>query len=131
MIKKGKVLTYNRGYRPLTTAFIIRMHFEKNDPRWSWRLAYFQSIVLPKILMQDDQDFDICIRANKYHTDELKALSHKIKVFDAKTSKKGWIKPGYEEKVGKYFIDFLNFEDLTGLHKYDIQIGIDSLSLQP
>jgi hypothetical protein len=125
-IKKGKVLPYQIKNNTLTTAFIIRMHFKKEDPRWSWRLAYFQSIVLPKILSQRDQDFDICIRANKHHEKELLALSPKIKVFDVDPKKKNWVKPGYEAKIKKYFVDFVNFEDIIGLDRYDIQIGIDS-----
>lgn len=102
------------------------MHFPKDDPRWSWRFNYFASMVLPKILAQRDQDFDICIRANKWHAKELKALSPKIKIFDVKEKEKGKIKKGYEEKAKIYFVDFVDFQDTKGLKRYDIQIGIDS-----
>lgn len=111
----------------MKTAFIIRMHFKKDDPRWPWRFAYFRSIVLPLLLNQRDDDFDICIRVNKHHAKEVQALSDRIKIFDAKPSKQGYIKPGYEQKVKNgYFVDFLDYEDLVGLEKYEIQIGIDT-----
>lgn len=102
------------------------MHFKQDDPRWSWRLAYFQSVVLPKILAQTDQDFDICMRVNEHHAEEVKALSDKIKVFDVKPEKRGWVKPGYAHKMKRYFVDFIPFEDTVGLDRYDIQIGLDS-----
>ncbi len=102
MNKKKKVTKTN-------TAFIIRMHFAKDDKRFAWRLAYFQSIVLPKLLAQTDQDFDICIRANEWHAAEIKALSPKIKIFTVKKKMHGYIKPGFEEKAKKYFIDFVNY----------------------
>lgn len=109
-----------------STAFIIRMHFSKDDKRYPWRFNYFASMVLPKLLSQNDQDFDICIWANKWHAKEIKALSPKIKIFDVVPEKHGHIKPGYEEKAKIYFVDFVNFEDTRGLKQYEIQIGIDS-----
>lgn len=102
------------------------MHFAKNDPRWQWRFSYFASMVLPKLLAQTSQDFDICIRANAWHADELRALSPKIKVFDVKHTEKGKIKRGYAEKAKIYFVDFVDFKDTKGLEKYEVQIGIDS-----
>lgn len=110
----------------MKTAFIIRMHYKKNDPRWSWRLAYFKSMVLPKILAQTDQDFDICMRVSEHHKEEVAPLSDKIKFFDAKKNYKHYIKPGYAYKRKKYFVDFLDYNMIDGLDKYDIQIGIDT-----
>lgn len=110
----------------MKTAFIIRMHYKHDDPRWPWRKAYFESMVLPRLLAQTDQDFDICIRANILHMDELEAMSEKIKTFDVKSEKRDWIKPGYEQKAKRYHVDFVNFSDTVGLDRYDIQIGLDS-----
>lgn len=108
------------------TAFIIRLHYKKDDPKWLWRYSYFASMVLPKLLAQDDQDFDICIRANPWHKAQIEALSPKIKVFDVKKERKDFIKAGYEEKCKKYFVDFVYYEDLKDFRMYEIQIGIDS-----
>lgn len=112
-------------YNP-KTAFIIRMHFKKNDPRWEWRLAYFRSVVLPKILDQTDKDFDICMRVNKHHAEQVQALSDRIKIFDVVPEKNGYIDPKNRRKARKYFIDFIHYKYTVGLEKYDIQIGIDS-----
>lgn len=110
----------------MKTAFIIRMHYKRDDKKWLWRLAYFQAIVLPKILAQKDKDFDICMRVNPHHADQVLALSDKIKIFDATPSRRDWVDPKYRKKQKKYFIDFLDYKHLVGLDKYDIQIGIDS-----
>lgn len=110
----------------MKTAFVIRMHFKKNDPRWSWRLAYFRAVVLPKLLAQTDQDFDICLRVNPHHVAEVQAISDRIKIFDIVQSRKNWIKPGYRHKAKRYFVDFIEFKYLVGFERYDIQIGIDS-----
>lgn len=110
----------------MKTAFVIRMHYKKTDKRWPWRLAYFQAVVLPKILAQKDQDFDICMRVNPHHSDQVLALSDKIKIFDAIPKKRDWVDPKYRRKQKKYFVDFIDYKYLTGLDRYDIQIGIDS-----
>ena len=110
----------------MRTAFIIRMDYPNEDKKWPWRLAYFQSMVLPRLLGQTDQDFDICIRATGVHAHDLQELSPKIKTFGVKPEKQSWIKPGYEEKAKRYFVDFVDYEDTIGLDKYEIQIGIDS-----
>ena len=110
----------------LTTAFIMRMHYKKNDPRFEWRLAFFASMVLPKLLAQTDQNFDICMRVNEHHADRVRALSDKIKIFNVAPRVKNKIKNGYRSKARKYFIDFVDFKHVVGLDKYDIQIGLDT-----
>jgi len=110
----------------MKTAFIIRLHYQKSDPKWPWRLAYFQAMVLPKLLAQTDQDFDICVRVNDHHAEQVQALSDRIKIFTVKRQHRHYVKPGYVYKRRKYFVDFLDFNMTQGLEKYDIQIGIDS-----
>jgi len=63
---------------------IIRFHYEKNDPRFDWRLAYFKAMVLPRILNQSYKNFDIAIWCNPEHDEIFKALSPRIKVFHSK-----------------------------------------------
>lgn len=103
-------------------ALIIRFHYEKEDPRFDWRFSYFKTMVLPRILNQTRKDFDICIWCNKWHDEIFKSLSSRIKIFHAK---KDTIK--YKILKGKkYYYDFIEYEDLEGLDKYEIQSGIDS-----
>ena len=103
-------------------ALIIRFHYGKEDPRFDWRFSYFKAVVLPRILNQTRKDFDICIWCNKWHDEIFKSLSSRIKIFH---SKKETIK--YRILKGKkYYYDFIEYEDLEGLDKYEIQSGIDS-----
>jgi hypothetical protein len=105
-----------------TNVLIIRFHYAAGDPRFPWRFDYFKAMVLPRILMQTDKNFDIAIWCNPAHDYLFTALSEKIKVFHAKKET-----VEYKIKSGKkYYYDFIQYEDLEGLPKYDIQTGIDS-----
>jgi len=106
----------------LTHAIIIRFHYEKNDPRFEWRLAYFKSMVLPRILAQTSQNFVIAIRCNPCHQKIFNKLSNKIITFTVKNE-------GAKYKQGpskKFFYDFCPWSDVNGLEKFDIQTGLDS-----
>ena len=106
-----------------THVLIIRFHYNEDDPRFEWRLAYFKAMVFPRILKQTYKDFDIAIWCNPKHDEIFKALSPRIKVFHSKIDTVKY-KPGRNGK--RYYYDFVQFEDLEGLEKYDIQTGIDS-----
>ena len=99
-------------------AFIIRFHYENDDPRFAWRLAYFRNKVFPRIISQGD-DFEIAIRCNPVHDEIFRSISPRIRVFHAKQER-------VEYKRGKYFVDFMPFENLDGFPRYDVQIGLDS-----
>jgi len=101
----------------------IRFHYAENDPRFEWRLEYFKKEVLPRILKQTDQNFDIAIRCNPKHAEIFKKLSPKIITFQTKNDEARY-KTGKNGK--KYFEDFVQWEDVRGLKKYDIQSGLDS-----
>jgi hypothetical protein len=81
-------------------------------------------MVLPRILSQRDKDFDIAIWCEPHHDELFKALSPRIKVFHAKKETVEYRKSPENGKT--YYYDFIDFEDLEGLEKYDIQIGLDS-----
>lgn len=101
---------------------IIRFHYAKDDPRFEWRLAYFKSMVLPRLLNQSFQDFDIAIRCHKHHEEIFKSLSDKIITFQVNNE-------GAKYKQGpskKFFYDFCSWEDVINLNKYEVQIGLDS-----
>lgn len=104
----------------MTKAFIIRFHYAKDDPRFTWRFEYFKSKVLPRIHDQTIKDFDICIRCNPWHDELFKNLGLKIFHIDEEVVRY----KGSGRK--KYFHDFVLFERCIGLEKYDLQMGLDS-----
>lgn len=104
----------------MTKSFIIRFHYSKDDPRFEWRYSYFMSDVLPRLREQTVQDFDICIRVNPWHKAHFEKLG--LKTF---TVRDEFVK--YKQGNGKtYFHDFVDFDRVEGLEKYDIQMGLDS-----
>jgi choline kinase len=106
----------------MKTGFIIRCHYEEKDPRFPWRLAYFQGMVLPRIQAQTDKDFDICIRCNPAHDELFEKMG--CKPFHVKEEYVAYRLSQNEHR--KYFIDFVKWEDVIDLEQYDIQIGLDS-----
>jgi len=100
----------------MNKAFTIRFHYAKDHPDFEWRFNYFKKEVLPRILNQTQQDFDICIWCEKHHEELFRSLSPKIKTFQAT----------YEKRESAYFIDYTPFENTVGLERYNIQIGLDS-----
>lgn len=110
-------------------AVIIRFHYPDGHPDFSWRFAYFQAMVLPRLLAQTNKDFDICVRINpasEVHKVLFELLSPRIKTFSVKPEAEHRIKPGYEAKAKRYFVDFVDWEDVVGLEKYEIQTALDS-----
>lgn len=102
--------------------FIIRFHYEKEDPRFEWRLKYFISDVLPRIRKQSVINFDICIRCNEWHREIFEKLRLKtFKVVDEYVAYKGNV-----TNTKKFFYDFISWDRVVGLDKYDIQVGLDS-----
>jgi len=106
----------------MTHAIIIRMHYPEGDPRFEWRLAYFQAMVLPRLLGQTDQNFDIAVRCYAWQEERIKSLSKKIITFRVKDE----FERVRKVRGKKYFVDFAKWEDVEGLKKYDIQSGLDS-----
>lgn len=104
----------------MTKAFIIRFHYEKDDPRFEWRLEYFKKEVLPRIKAQTVDDFDVCIRCNPWHEHIFQELGLKtFRVVDE------FVKYKQGPRLA-YFHDFVPFDRTVGLEKYDIQMGLDS-----
>ena len=98
----------------LKIAFIIRFHYKKDDERFDWRFKFFKEEVLPRINSQSFKDFDVCVWCNSWHKGLFEELG--VKTFHAT----------YEKKDTKHFTDFTNWENVHGLEKYDVQIGLDS-----
>jgi len=103
----------------MTAAFIIRFHYEPEDPRFAWRFQYFRDAVLPRILAQGE-GFDIAIWCNAAHRALFLELSDRIRVFDVRGTRAEY-RPGT-----RFFFDFAPWEDVIGLPKYELQLGIDS-----
>ena len=102
---------------------IVRCHYEENDQRFKWRFEYFKNEVLPRLLAQTNQNFDIAIYCNKKHAELFKKLSDRITTFYAKKSN-----PIYRttSDMKTYYSDFMSLDNIVGLKKYDIQTGLDS-----
>lgn len=105
----------------ISTAIIIRLHY-KDDKEFYKRLSFFRTLTLPSILRQTDQDFDICIWCEDKHKEVIESLNNKIKTFNV-TKLADY--PEHRHKKG-FHIDFTYWEDVVGLDKYDIQLGLDS-----
>jgi hypothetical protein len=111
-------------------AVIIRLDYPTDSPKFEWRLAFFQAMVLPRLLGQNRDDFDIAVRCNPAHAKRIAGLSPRIRTFGVKPRWRGWVKPGYESKIksagGRYHVDFVPWEAVVGLPRYEIQTAIDS-----
>jgi hypothetical protein len=95
-------------------AVIIR--FWHNDFNvYKWRLAYFQSMVLPRLQNQTVRDFDICILSHPADYGYLQSLDPRIKSFTMKSGEYDY------KKQGNFKLD-----DTYGLKHYPIQTRIDS-----
>lgn len=106
----------------MTHGLVIRFHYEKGDPRFGWRLAYFKAMVLPRLLNQTEQNFEIAIRCNPCHETILKNLSKKITTFRVRGEAENF----RMIKNKKYFVDFAPWHQVIGMKDYDIQSGLDS-----
>lgn len=108
----------------MTHVLIIRFHYEENDPRFWWRLAYFKAMVWPRIEAQENKDFDIAVRCNPWQDKFFKEISERIICFRVRNEAARY---KTSTKNGKtYFEDFAPWEDVEGLREYDIQSGLDS-----
>jgi hypothetical protein len=105
-----------------TIGWIIRFHYEKDDPRFEWRLNYFIKEVLPRIKKQTIQGFDICIRCNDWHKDIFENLG--LKTFKIANEYSAY--KFNKKKTCTYFYDFATWDRVIGLEKYDLQVGLDS-----
>lgn len=100
----------------MKTAIITRFHYPKNHPDFNWRLKYYKDEVLPRILAQTDQDFEIWIWCEPHHDRVFKKLDPRINVFHAT----------YDQRESNFFIDFTPFDQTEGLPKFEVQVGLDS-----
>src|SRR3972149_4656365 len=94
---------------------VIRFRYPEITEGVKWRFNYLKSEVLPRLLRQSRQDFDLAILCNPQHRDLIKSLGHKIIPCFIK-----------EEWVGQQHVDFLPYENIIGLRRYKIQTAVDS-----
>lgn len=92
-------------------AVIIRLHYQPNDPRFEWRLAFFQTMVLPRLEHQTCQDFEIWIACHPWHVARIEALCPMANVV------------GLPDFPG---VDNWNDAQLQGLPRFDLQTSLDS-----
>ena len=60
----------------LRHAVIIRLHYQPGDPKFDWRLAFFRSMVLPRLLTQTCQDFEIWVVCHPEHVQEIAGIGN-------------------------------------------------------
>ena len=104
----------------ISASFIIRFHYKEDDPRFLWRYTHFVENVLPRIYAQTYKDFDICIWCNDWHKHYFESLG--LKTFNVKKENIRYKQNGRL----KYFHDFTHWNEVIGLEKYDLQLGLDS-----
>jgi hypothetical protein len=97
-------------------AVITRFHYLQDGPDYRWRFDYYAKEVLPRLLAQTDQGFDLWVWCEPWQDAEILGLSPRINIFRA----------AYKKRDSRFFIDYTHWEDVTGLPKYKIQIGLDS-----
>lgn len=99
-------------------AIIIRLKYNDCE-EFEWRLSFFHALCLRSLLRQKDQNFDILVLCNPEHSERIKSLSHKIKVFHHDVPIAG--DPDYRRKGEKNSVMPFKY-DLD----YEIQTRIDS-----
>jgi hypothetical protein len=92
---------------------IIRLHYQPDDPRWPWRLAFFQSMCLPLLLRQKDSDFEIWVRCHPEHEEALRALHPRVNAFQ-----------GYQEAEDYFFAE--TAQEGKRCPRFHIQVRIDA-----
>ena len=92
-------------------AVIVRLHYQPNDPRFDWRLAFFQTMVLPRLLRQTCQLFELWIVCHPRHVARIGALSPVINVV------------GLPDFPG---VDNWGDDQLQMLPRFDLQTSLDS-----
>jgi hypothetical protein len=100
-------------------AIVIRLDYPDCEA-FEWRSAFFRSVVLPRLLRQTDQKFDIVIRCNPIHKERIEVLSDKISTFHHDSPTKYGTGLGHI-KTGSNSIPAFDFK-----LDYPIQTRIDS-----
>ncbi len=111
----NRFLTYFKERFP-SHIIVTRMHYEKEEDLLE-RIKTYKENLLPALLKQKNQNFNIGILCNPKHKDIVQEIHQRIIPFF--TNKKGI-------KKGKYWSIMVKWEDIYGLNKYDIQTNLDS-----
>jgi len=107
----------------LAVSFIVRFHYKEDDSRFIWRYQHFVEKVLPRIYAQTYKDFDICIWCNDWHKHFFESIG--LKTFNVNNEVIKY-KQHKHKPNKRFFHDFKKWEDVIGLEKYDLQLGLDS-----
>ncbi len=101
----------------MTHVIITRMLYPENSPAFDERLAFYRSLVLPRLKAQSVKDFDIAVLCGRYHADIFERLG--LIPFHLKNN---WL----GQKPGKFWSCFTTWDNIEGLEKYDVQSNLDS-----
>jgi predicted DNA-binding protein (MmcQ/YjbR family) len=107
----------------LTHVVITRLDYE-DDSKIDSRIELYKSLTLPCLLEQTDQNFDIAVKCNPKHFEKVRQINERIIPFYITRKGKERIKRLYN--YSKLYIDFIEWEYVRGLKKYNIQTSLDS-----
>lgn len=103
----------------LSHAVMIRLHYQPGDADFEWRLAFFRSMVFPRLLHQTDQNFEIWVWCHPEHSQRIAEVSGRIRIWEtvqfSRVSKRGVLDPK----------ELLNVKG-EELPRFDIQSRLDS-----
>ena len=65
----------------LRHAVVVRLHYQPDDPKFDWRLAFFRAMVLPRLisqrgLLRHGEDFEIWVVCHPQHVQKIEALGN-------------------------------------------------------
>lgn len=104
------------GKATTNIAVITRLHYA-DESMFAKRLEMYKTTTLPSLKNQTDKDFDIWVWCEPKHD----SIFHRIGVKTFHVNVRPEMQP-----VTKYYTDFAEWSDVSGLPEYDIQVGIDS-----
>lgn len=110
-------------FNDFTMVMIIRFHYDTDDKRFEWRFQWFKDAVLPRILAQTYDKFDIAIRCNPAHNKLFRDLHPRIFTFNVEDENIHYKPHGRK----MYFQDHIPWSAIDDqMDRYDIQMGLDS-----
>ncbi len=107
-----------KGFKKKSHIVLTRLHYRDNDPMFDARLATYRVLTLPRLLDQEDKDFDIGVICNPAHAKIIENIHPRVQAITT-------TKFGTKNKKG-YYSHSIHFKDIKGMKKYDIQTSIDS-----
>lgn len=101
----------------LSHAVITRMHYPPESPVFPWRLAFYRTMVLPRLLNQTDKNFEVWVVCHPEHMAAVEELGSGIHVCGL---------PAFPAPFFDGRMKELDAKELEVLPQFDIQTSLDS-----